>query len=194
VTKDNWDGGVQPDSKAPVGEVLPKIRSDKPFDHAPLDIQKDAKAAYETVLAGSGATLPKRDPIDNRIVETVRTGKTTSKVSPDTRKQLVQPPYTESDVNKQIDLIGKGIITNPDQVGGYPEYKGQPYTDSDKDGLPDDWETAHGLNPKDAADAVTDLNGDGYTNIEDFINGLDPRAPKTDWTDLKNNTDRRTLR
>jgi hypothetical protein len=43
------------------------------------------------------------------------------------------------------------------------------------------------------SDAVGDLNGDGYTNIEDFINGLDPRAPKTDWTDLKHNVDRRNL-
>ena len=37
------------------------------------------------------------------------------------------------------------------------------------------------------------FTGDGYTNIEDFINGLDPRAPKTDWTDLKHNVDRRNL-
>jgi hypothetical protein len=194
VTKDNWDGGVQPDSRASVDEVLPKIRTDKPFDHAPLDIQKDAKAAYETVLTGSGATLPKRDPIDTRIVETVRTGKTTSKAGPDTRKQLNQPPYTEKDIDKQLELIGKGIITNPDQVGGYPEYKGTPYQDSDKDGLPDDWESKHALNPKDAADAIADANGDGYSNIEDFINGLDPRAPKTDWANLKNNIDPRNVR
>lgn len=40
-----------------------------------------------------------------------------------------------------------------------------------------------------AADASGDLNGDGYTNIEDLINGLDPQAKKTDWTDLRNNVD-----
>ena len=59
--------------------------------------------------------------------------------------------------------------------------------------MPDSWETAHGLNAKDASDAVGDLNGDGYTHIEDFIHGLDPRAPKTDWTDLKHNVDRRNV-
>ena len=36
-----------------------------------------------------------------------------------------------------------------------------------------------------------DANSDGYTNIEDFINGLDPRAAAVDWTDLKNNRDPR---
>lgn len=194
VTKDNWDGGVQPDvKKVPLAEALKKIRSDMPFDHAPLQIQ-DAKAAYETVLAGSGATLPKRDPVDARVVQTVRTGITTAKVGPETRKQLNQPPYTEENINQQIEQIGKGIITNPSQVGGYPDYTGQPYTDTDKDGMPDEWETAHGLNPKDPSDASTDLNGDGYTNIEDFINGTDPKAAKVDWKDLKNNRDPRSVR
>ena len=47
--------------------------------------------------------------------------------------------------------------------------------------MPDDWETKHGLNPKDAADAAGDLNGDGYTNIEDFLNGLDPTREEVEW-------------
>ena len=47
--------------------------------------------------------------------------------------------------------------------------------------MPDDWENAHGLNPQDASDAAGDLNGDGYTNIEDFLNGLDPRAEMAPW-------------
>ena len=85
----------------------------------------------------------------------------------------------------------KGFVTDPSEVGGWPEYKGTPYKDSDGDGLPDDWEKAHGLNPNDASDASGDLNSDGYTNIEDFINGLDPKAKKIDWADLKNNTDKR---
>jgi len=42
-----------------------------------------------------------------------------------------------------------------------------------------------------AAAIPRDLNGDGYTNIEDFINGLEPRAKKVDWADLKHNRDAR---
>ena len=79
-----------------------------------------------------------------------------------------------------------GIITDIAQVGGYPEYSGKPYKDADQDGMPDIWEKKYGLNPDDPADASYDLNGDGYTNIEKYINGIDP-VNKVDSTDLKNN-------
>ena len=46
--------------------------------------------------------------------------------------------------------------------------------DTDRDGMPDDWEIANGFNPVDAADASTDADGDGYTNIEEFQFGKDP--------------------
>ncbi len=76
-------------------------------------------------------------------------------------------------------------------MGGYPEYKGTPYKDTDSDGMPDWWEEKHGLNPNDPADAHGDINGDGYTNIEKFINGIDPET-KVDWRNLQFNFD--TLR
>jgi hypothetical protein len=44
------------------------------------------------------------------------------------------------------------------------------------------------LNPKDASDANKDLNGDGYTNLEKYFNGIDP-TKKTDWTKAENNID-----
>jgi len=86
-----------------------------------------------------------------------------------------------------------GFITNPAQVGGYRTTRANPTSIPTVTACPTPGETAHGLNPNNATDAVGDLDGDGYTNIEDFINGLDPRALKTDWTDLKNNIDRRNL-
>ena len=60
--------------------------------------------------------------------------------------------------------------------------------DSDNDGMPDEWEIRYGLNPNDASDAVKDCNGDGYTNIEKYINGINPQT-KTDWRNLNNNYD-----
>jgi len=58
-------------------------------------------------------------------------------------------------------------------VGGWPEYRaGTALKDSDDDGMPDDWEIKNHLNPNDPSDASIDRNGDGYTNIEDYLNGI----------------------
>ena len=74
-----------------------------------------------------------------------------------------------------IDSYKQGIITDISQVGGYPEYKGNPYKDADSDGMPDEWETKHGLNAKNASDACLDRNKDGYTNIEEYLNSVVPQ-------------------
>ena len=47
-----------------------------------------------------------------------------------------------------------------------------PLPDSDNDGMPDDWENKYGLNPGDPSDGNADPDGDGYTNLEDYLNGL----------------------
>jgi hypothetical protein len=193
VTRDNWDGGVQPDVREEsLTEALKQIRVDEPFQHAPFPLQS-AAASYETVLANVGATLPHRDSVDARVIQMVRTGTVTgATASKEDSAKAEAVGYAPKWVTELEALVKLGFITNPAQVGGYPNYQGKPYVDSDGDGMPDDWETAHGLNPHDPSDAAGDLNGDGYTNIEDYINGLDPRAPKTDWTELKHNVDPRT--
>ncbi|YCM42517.1 hypothetical protein V2O64_14495 [Verrucomicrobiaceae bacterium 227] len=180
VSTDNWDGGVQVDATGDAGEILAAIRSETPFPHAYLKIEPAAKA-YEQVLKNSGATLPGRDAVDHRIIETVRTGKVSAVAGPKVREQLSNPNYSAEKIEEMIHEISLGIITDIEQVGGYPDYQGEPYQDSDGDGMPDDWENKHGLDPTDPSDASTDLNRDGYTNIEDFINGLDPSAPKKEW-------------
>lgn len=48
--------------------------------------------------------------------------------------------------------------------------------DADDDGLPDAWETAHGLNPNDSADATEDSDHDGLTNLQEYQYGGDPHA------------------
>ncbi|WP_167607191.1 pectate lyase family protein [Maribellus sediminis] len=182
VTKNNWDGGVQIEDMEDAGEFTPYIKWDKPHPMPYMTITS-AKDAFDFVLKNAGATFPQRDAVDQRITRVVKTGK---------------PEYVEnvdlSDVPKfkyrrlPEDSYKNGIITDIRQVGGYPEYKGTPYIDIDKDGMPDEWEKKYGLNPNDASDANGDLSGDGYTNIEKYINGIDP-TKKVDWTDLKNNTD-----
>jgi pectate lyase len=103
---------------------------------------EDALTAYKRVLADAGTVFPVRDTVDKRVVDSV------------------------------IKKTG-GIINHIDEVGGYPKMEfGTPPVDSDHDGMPDKWELAVGLNPSDANDARGDRNGDGYTNIEEYINWL----------------------
>lgn len=53
-----------------------------------------------------------------------------------------------------------------------------PGLDSDSDGIPDKIENKWGMNPNDAADAKGDLDGDGFTNLEEYLAGTDPRDPQ----------------
>jgi hypothetical protein len=65
------------------------------------------------------------------------------------------------------------IIDSQSQVGGWPVLdQGTPWVDMDADGMPDDWERAQGLNPADASDGSADRNGDGWTNLEDWLDSL----------------------
>ena len=64
-----------------------------------------------------------------------------------------------------------------------PEEKKQEL-DSDGDGLSDEWELAHGMNPNDSSDANADSDGDGYTNFEEFEAGTDPQDPASHPDDL----------
>lgn len=73
---------------------------------------------------------------------------------------------------KSLGTIGQ-FIDNETQVGGIGTiYSGIPITDTDHDGMPDDWEKSHGLDPSDASDATLDRDNDGYLNIEEYANSL----------------------
>jgi len=64
-------------------------------------------------------------------------------------------------------------IDSQRDVGGWPELKSGPAPlDTDRDGMPDGWETEHGLDPKDPEDRNGDGDGDGYTNLEEYLNSL----------------------
>jgi hypothetical protein len=111
---------------------------------APPMVRTDAETALGHVLAEAGATRPQRDAVDQRIITEVK--------------------------NK----TGR-IIDSPGEVGGYGALAaGTPPVDSDHDGMPDDWEQARRLDSNDPTDARADQDGDGYTNLEEYLHG---RAP-----------------
>lgn len=109
-------------------------------------LASDAFVAYSQVLESAGAWTPGRDSVDMRVVSDVR-GRTGS------------------------------IIDSPLQVGGWPIDPVVSYPiDGDNDGIPSDWESAHGLNPAFAGDANNPdmLSPDGYSWIEEYVNSLIP--------------------
>lgn len=182
ITADNWKGGIQVENLPDCGPYTDAMRARQPFAMPSFPIMS-AQEAFDYVLANAGATKPKRDAVDIRVTEMVRTGK----VKP---LKHVNTDQVHKFKYRRLpdDSYKMGIITDISQVGGYPEYKGKPRKDSDGDGMPDSWELKYGLNPHDPSDAVLDCNGDGYSNIEKYINGMDPRVV-IDWTNPANHFD-----
>jgi hypothetical protein len=108
---------------------------------APVGIES-AEDAYNTIIASVGCSRV-RDAHDIRLI------------------------------NQVMSLGTQGtIIHQESEVGGIGTVNGGTApVDTDNDGMPDEWETANGLNPM-ANDANNDVDSNGYTNIEDYINSL----------------------
>ena len=115
------------------------------MEAAPLDLPvvttTNAEQALEDVLTGAGARIPYLDPVDAQMIDDVH------------------------------DERG-GMINDVSEVGGWPTLPAEPSPDdTDSDGMPDTWETAHDLDPG-ADDSAADRDDDGYTNVEEYVNDL----------------------
>ena len=172
VTANNWDGGVQPQGGS---SHIAGLKLDEPFDAIPIN-QQTAEEAYATVLESVGAALPKRDSIDTRIIDETRNGYATYE------------GVTYKNKRRVLDASKKcGMIDSQADVGGWPQLKSLPAPlDSDADGMPDEWEKRYGLDSQDASNTSQDTDNDGYTNIEEYLNGTDP-TEYVDYTQPENN-------
>lgn len=148
VSQNNWlgvhmgNGGTEDDKKNTV--------INKPHDAWSIPTQT-AEEAYESVLKFVGASF-KRDTLDDRIINDVknRTGKFVD----------VQGGFPHG---TQYDLT----------INAWPNLRSLPaLMDSDKDGIPDDWEKKNGLNSNDASDASKVSSHKFYTNIELYLNSI----------------------
>lgn len=156
VTEDNWKYGMynQIDNRLVdstyTQETRDTIRLDAPMPYAPVTTHS-AEEAYEKVLQQAGASLH-RDWLDETIVSDVRNATAT---------------YTGEGCTP-------GIINTQNDISEFPwpELKSKKAPkDTDGDGIPDSWEKAHGLNPKDPTDG-NQLQANGYTNLEVYLNSL----------------------
>jgi pectate lyase len=116
------------------------------FPAMPVGTSSSA-AACTDVLVNAGATLPRRDRVDRRIVDQVADG------------------------------TGGVISSPSQVGGWPSMGSATPPTDADRDGMPNAWEIEHGFDRHDASDGPRDRDGDGFTNVEEFLNGTDPLAP-----------------
>ncbi len=115
---------------------------DTPFN-VPSVHTASAEEAFQIVLQNAGAVLPKRDRVDERIIEQVKAG-------------------TGFIIDSQNQVGGWPV---------YCSTTAPP--DQDNDGMADVWEQQQGLNPDNAGDAVLDQDDDGYTNLEAYLRNLE---------------------
>jgi hypothetical protein len=152
ISTDNWAGGVQGNDAGTAG-----VRMMTPFPAAPVTTQTP-EDAFASVLANAGAILPKRDALDTRIISEVTSG--------------ICSFGDTYDPQTGVSLSHTGIINSQSTVGGWPMlFAAPPLPDRDKDGMPDSWEIAKGLNPDNASDR-NNTGTDGYTMLEIYLNGI----------------------
>jgi hypothetical protein len=145
VTNDNWQGMFPNPSTKNKNE----LRSDSAFTTGYVTTHS-AENAYALVIAQAGARMH-RDSVDMRILH-----------------EVTDSVFTFKGINGSTG----GLIDTQGDVGGWPVLvSAAAPIDTDKDGMPDEWETAHSLNPNDPADRNT-TNADGYTMLEVYVNGL----------------------
>ena len=152
-----------------LGDTAPQVEALLPDKRhfatsEPLGLTPDAIAphdAYQAVLRDAGATRPQRDVADKRIL--VGAGAT-------------RPARDAVDL-RMVDAVrtrsGALLKTHPEAVGGWPPLASSPPpADEDLDGMADAWERSVGLAPNDSSDGVGDLDGDGWTNFEEYLHEL----------------------
>lgn len=97
----------------------------------------------------------------------------------------VSPRIETRDPDAEIDSYKSGYrVGYTDGRYSFPYEPVFPFKDADGDGLPDNWESAHGLNPNDASDALVDHDADGMYALLEFMHGFNPIKTDTDGDGL----------
>ena len=137
-----------------------------PYGDSPVRLEETPQQAYERVLAQVGATPWMRDEVDTLVVNNVvnRTGTLI-----DREGDIAASSPDEFPSDNVVSNNGFGTLA----AGTAP-------TDTDRDGMPDAYESAVGLNPSNAADR-NGIAPTGYTNLEVYLNEIGSRHDGTAW-------------
>ena len=163
VTNDNWKIGIidQVDASGNDGTFTKTTQDTIKLEEPIFFIQTTthtATKAYEKVLDYVGCSLH-RDSYDELMISDTRNGKASY-----TGSGCEPGMINSQDDNKPKDAGADWSAWPTLNSAAAP-------TDTDGDGMPDEWEKANGLNPNDAADGNA-TNPDGYTNLEVYMNSL----------------------
>ena len=139
---------------------------------------ESADEAYQSVLKNVGATLPRLDEVDARVIaEAAGTQEPQFGGRLGKRSGIIDSPY-DITLQSHDDFAALDEATATEiNVTCYPRLQADAdeyacwVADSDGDGLPDDYEKEVGLNPNNAADGQA-LTESGYSNLEVFLNGV----------------------
>ncbi len=134
-----WAGTDPWDAIANAATEVKAQMSDAPlFTPAVPVTEESAEQAYQSMMAHAGFST-KRDAVDERILQDV------------------------------IHRSWHDYVHSQEDVGGFPSLQeGTPVADVDRDGMSDAWEVQNGLEPADPDDRNGDLDGDQYTNLEEY--------------------------
>lgn len=127
---------------------------------------------WKSVISSRGDDWKRTTPFDWAGVKTQSAAQALEAVLAHAGASKWRDPVDQRVIDSVRNRTGR-IINSQKEVGGWPDLpRGQARVDSDGDGMPDAWEQAHRLNPNDPSDGAADRDGDGVTNVEDWLNSL----------------------
>ena len=90
---------------------------------------------------------------------------------------LVLVPTNSTDASVTNLVTAASILPDPNTANNTLVLANYVWADNDRDGMADTWELAHGFNPADPLDALLDTDGDGQSNLAEYLAETDPRDP-----------------
>lgn len=180
INADNWFNAATSDAMKAID--IERGKSETHMNHFRSDscglsglfVLDDAKTAYTKVIENAGCLLPRRDEVDVRILAEA------AGTRPVVHKGSYIPQYVGI-IDSQNDLKPTNA---DDNWSAWPDLSMQEDEtipeDTDQDGIPDEWETSHNMNPTDPTDAPA-IAENGYSYLENYLETItakpDPTLP-----------------